>query len=123
VKHLKVAYSKMLRDRRLKARVAVMSSLTAYGDGGKAIALTVTDIGHKGVGVCAKETLAINDVLAFSLSLPNIEKALDIQMRVLWTRSYGAAGGEIIDLSQENAAILADWLTANRRLSQREYCN
>jgi len=109
-KHLRTAYHKMLQDHRKKSRVAVMSSVVATDQHGKSFPVLVTDVGHGGVGLSTKETLAIGNVLSFCLPLPDAQKSLDLQIRVLWTRDYGAAGGEYKQIRPADLAALHEWL-------------
>ena len=115
---LKVAYTRMLLDHRLRARYAVMTSLIAIGENNRSIPLTMTDIGECGLGLKTKEKLMIGSVLSFSLSLPDAKRPIYIQARVLWTREYDTAGCEFLRIPPVDLEILRDWLKQKIRVKK-----
>ena len=110
-KSFKDAYSRMLLDYRRHSRHALMSPVVATLDDGRAISVTVTDIGDGGVGLSTKETLVTGDVLSFRLRLPGTRDIL-VHVRVLWMREYGRAGCEFLRIPPVDLIILHDWLKA-----------
>lgn len=115
---LKSAYRRMLLDYRLKARYAVMTPLTAkHSDGGK-VSLTVTDIGEGGIGVSSKENLSLGNELSFALRLPKTPLPIHIQARVIWTRKYGTAGCDFLNIPPVDREILRDWLRAKTQVKK-----
>jgi hypothetical protein len=110
-KSFKDAYSRMMLDYRRYARQALMSPVIATLEDGRAMSVTVTDIGDGGVGLSRKEKLVTGDVLSFRLRLPGAREIL-VQVRVLWTREYGRAGCEFLRIPPVDLVILHDWLKA-----------
>ncbi|SPF48085.1 hypothetical protein SBA1_800008 [Candidatus Sulfotelmatobacter kueseliae] len=110
-KSFKDAYSRMMLDYRRYARQALMSPVIATLEDGRAMSVTVTDIGDGGVGLSSKEKLVTGDVLSFRLRLPGAREIL-VQVRVLWTREYGRAGCEFLRIPPVDLVILHDWLKA-----------
>ncbi len=106
----RAAYSRMLRDYRRHARYALLESIQAAGENGRAIPATLTNIGDGGLGLSTKEELMIGEILAFHLQLPAAPRQISIQARVLWTRDYGAAGCEFVRIPPVDLQILHDWL-------------
>lgn len=117
-KSLKIAYTRMLQDHRRHARYSVMTPLTAQNQNKRFIPMTITDIGDGGIGLMSREQLAIGDVLSFRLSLPNADRPVYIDARVLWTRQYGAAGCEFLRIPPVDLNILHDWLKSKCRVKQ-----
>jgi CheY-like chemotaxis protein len=109
-KILKGAYSKMLQEHRRHTRYALMTSLVATDKSGRTMQIIVTDIGYGGLGLSTRETLAVGDLLACHLLLPGAKRAIDIEVRVLWTRRHGVVGGEFVHISPRDFRILLDWL-------------
>ena len=107
---LKQTYWKLLRDYRQHTRVVLMRSLIAENQDGRSVPIMVENIGEGGVGLSAKEFLSLRDVLSFPLLLPGTEMPIDIEVRVLWLRQYGAAGCEFVSISQADRGRLHDWL-------------
>lgn len=107
---LKQAYSKLLQDYRQHTRCAVMRSLIAKNQYGRSVPIIVENIGEGGVGLSAREFLSLRDVLSFRLLLPGTEMPIDIEVKVLWLRQYGAAGCEFVSISQADRCRLRDWL-------------
>ena len=109
-RNLRLAYTKMMQDHRQRGRVSLMKSIIATDRDEKPVALTVTDIGYNGAGFRTRQPLAVDDLLTLNLPLPGIHELLEVKIRVLWTRDYGAAGGEFVHLSPATAAILHEWV-------------
>ena len=107
---LKQTYSKLLHDYRQHTRCVVMKSLTATNQDGRSVPILVQNIGEGGVGLSAREFLSLRDVLSFPLLLPGTDMPIDIEVRVLWLRQYGAAGCEFVRISQADRLRLRDWL-------------
>lgn len=108
-KALKSAYFRMVQDHRLHARYALMTSLVATDETQRAVPVTITDIGDGGVGLNTKVELTIGDILSFHLMLPGANRDVYVQVRVLWTREYGAVGCEFLRIPPVDADILHDW--------------
>ncbi|MFZ1918765.1 MAG: PilZ domain-containing protein [Terriglobales bacterium] len=107
---LKQTYWKLLRDYRQHTRCVLIRPLIARNQDDRSVPITVENIGEGGVGLSAKEFLSLRDVLSFSLLLPGTEMPIDIEVRVLWVRQYGAAGCEFVSISQADRGRLHDWL-------------
>jgi CheY-like chemotaxis protein len=110
VQPLKQTYSKLLQDYRQHTRCSIMRSLIARNQYGRSVPIVVENIGEGGVGLRAREFLSLRDVLSFSLLLPGTEMPLEIDVRVLWLRQYGAAGCEFVSISQADRRRLHDWV-------------
>jgi hypothetical protein len=121
-KSLKLAYAKMLHDYRRHARLSVVIPLTAFGECDRPVPITVMDIGYGGIGMNLKNRVEIGEVLSFHLSLPNARKAIYIQARVLWTRQFGRAGCEFLQLPPVDLAILHDWLLERIQVKKPAVC-
>jgi PilZ domain-containing protein len=115
---LKSAYRRMLLDHRLKARYAVMARLTAKDGAGRNLIITVTDIGEGGIGIGSKAKLALGDELSFTLHLPKTRLSIHIQARIIWTREYGTAGCDFINVPPVDRQILRDWLKAKMQVKR-----
>lgn len=109
-KSLQLAYSRMLTDHRRHSRYVIMIPVMATDKHGRAIPLTVADIGDGGVGLRAKEELSRGDAISFRLLLPGTRKEIYIQARVAWTSGYGLAGCEFVHLPPIDVDILHQWL-------------
>jgi len=118
LKSLQAAYSRMLRDYRAHTRFAVMASVLATDDHDTVVAVTVTNIGEGGVGLAAKENLAIGSVLRFGLPLPGLTGEIRIRARVLWNRESGAAGCEFVHVSPGDLLVLHAWLENRYRFKR-----
>ena len=114
---LKSAYRRMLLDYRLKARYAVMKQLSA-SNGTRNFSVTVTDIGEGGIGISSREPLTIGDELSFSLRLPKTPLPIHIQARVIWTRAYGTAGCDFLNIPPVDREILRDWVKAKTQVKK-----
>jgi len=110
LKQLRMAYSKMMRDHRLRGRVPLIASANATNQNQQSVPLKITDIGYEGIGFRPQAAVAANDVLTFHLSLPDMPGSLLIKLKVLWTRNYGIAGGRFEDLAPRDVATLRDWM-------------
>jgi hypothetical protein len=115
---VKAAYSRMLLDYRLNTRYAVMTPATAHDQHGRNVVVTITDIGDGGVGITCRAPLAVGDVLSFNLCLPETHVPLSIRARVDWTRDYGAAGCEFLEMPPHHRDFLRDWLKSKIRIKQ-----
>jgi len=113
---LKGAYSKMLWDYRRHARHAVMMPVDALGEDGGRISLTVVNVGYGGVGLETKGKVVIGDVLSFQMSLPDAQRVMPVNVRVLWALESGRAGCEFVRLRPCDHIVLDDWLKANGRV-------
>ncbi|HWY59727.1 MAG TPA: PilZ domain-containing protein [Terriglobales bacterium] len=109
-KGIRSAYLRMLRDHRVHARYPLMMALTATDEANKAVPVTVTDIGDGGVGLNTKAQLTIGETLSIRLMLPGLKRDIYMQVRVLWTREYGAAGCKFLRIPPVDCEILQDWL-------------
>jgi hypothetical protein len=109
---LKSAYSRMLLEHRRVVRHVLMLPVTATFDDGRAVPVTVTDIGDGGVGLNAKDAFTVGDVLSFRLPLSGAPRQILIHARVSWTRAYGRAGCEFVRIPPVDLIILHDWLKA-----------
>lgn len=109
-KALKNAYCRMVQDHRAHARYALMMSLIASDETKRTVPLIVTNIGDGGVGLATKLNLTIGDILSFRLLLPGLSREISVQVRVLWSREYGAAGGEFLRIPPVDVDILHEWL-------------
>jgi hypothetical protein len=117
-KSLKAAYSRMLYDHRRHIRYALMSSVVATDDSGRAVDVTVLDIGDGGVGLSTKRQFSVGDTLSFRLLLPGTDRAVYIQARVQWTRPYGTLGCEFLRIPPVDLNILHDWLTIKNQVKK-----
>jgi hypothetical protein len=109
-KGIRSAYLRMLRDHRVHARYPLMIALTATDEANRDVPLTVTDIGDGGVGLNTKAQLTIGETLSIRLMLPGLKRDIYVQVRVLWTREYGAAGCKFLRIPPVDSDILRDWL-------------
>jgi hypothetical protein len=109
-KAMRSAYLRMLRDHRVHARYPLMMKLTVTDEANKAVAVTVTDIGDGGLGLNTKAQLTIGETLSIRLLLPGLTRDIYLQVRVLWTREYGAAGCKFLRIPPVDSDILQDWL-------------
>ena len=112
---LRTAYSHLLVDYRRKRRYAIMTSVMAINQKHCGILVRITDIGEGGVGLYSKEKVTVGDVLSFSLLLPDTTKAIELKAQVAWTREYGTAGCEFLDIPPVDSDILRNWLKAKTR--------
>ena len=115
---LRSAYRRMLLDYRLKARYPVMRQLTARIAGGRNLRMTATDIGEGGIGISSKEKVTVGDELSFTLQLPQAALPIHIQARIIWTREYGTAGCDFLNIPPVDREILRDWLRAQIRVKK-----
>lgn len=115
---LRIAYSWMLRDHRRSARYALMTQVIAQGQKHSSLPITIMDIGDGGAGLMTKGVLAIGDTLSFRLSLPGVDRAIYMEVRILWTREYGSVGCEFLRIPPVDLSILHDWLKSKCRVKQ-----
>lgn len=115
---LKTVYSRMLRDYRKHTRFAVMNRVLAMDENKRVIPLIVTNIGEGGAGLACKHQLAIGSILDFETTLPGISHKVKIRARVLWTREYGTAGCEFVQLPAFDLQILYAWLESRYRVKK-----
>ena len=124
---LRSAYSRMLLEYRLNARYAILAHLQASCEDGRLLAVTVTDIGDNGIGLKSGEALAVGRLLSLSLPLHEVPFPLHMQVRVIWTRDYGVAGAEIVNIPPVDREILREWLKkkmqVKKPLAQPEVAN
>jgi PilZ domain len=115
---LKSAYRRMLLDYRLKARYAVMTQLNAKHGDGRKVSVIVTDIGEGGIGISSKEKLPVGTKLSFALRLPKTPLPIHVQARIIWTRDYGTAGCDFLNLPPIDREILRDWLKGKTQVKK-----
>jgi hypothetical protein len=118
VTSLKAAYSRMVRDYRKHTRFAVMTPVLATDDDIRTLPITVTNIGEGGVGITSIETVRIGGILSFRMRLPELKNEIAIQARVLWTRPYGAAGCEFVQVAPFDLQLLHAWLESRYRIKK-----
>ena len=117
-KCMKTAYSMMLLDYRRHTRHALMIPLVAKCGDGRAMSVTITNIGYGGVGLSTTQELVIGDVLSFRLLLPGAPKDILVCARVLWTFEQGRAGCEFMRLPPVDLMILDEWLKAKAQIKK-----
>jgi len=117
-KAIRSAYLRMLRDHRLHARYPLMMPLTATNDANQTVPVTVTDIGDGGVGLNTKAQLTVGETLSIRLLLPGMKRDIYMQVRVLWTREYGAAGCEFLRIPPVDSDVLHDWLKSKSHIKK-----
>lgn len=116
VASMKTAYSRMVHDYRKHTRFAVMTPVIATEEGARTVQITITNIGEGGVGVTSVETLRIGSILSFRMRLPEVKSDISIRARVLWTRPYGAAGCEFVQVPRVDLQLLHAWLQSRYRI-------
>jgi hypothetical protein len=117
-KAMRGAYFRMVRDHRVHARYPLMMALTATDEANRAVPVTVTDIGDGGVGLNTKAQLTIGETLSIRLLLPGLKRDIYLQVRVLWTREYGAAGCKFVRIPPVDSEILRDWLKGRIKIKK-----
>jgi len=117
-KALKAAYSRMIYDHRRHARYPLMSVVNATDDKNRSSDVTITNIGHGGVGLSSKQELQLGDTLSFHLLLPGANKSVYIQARVRWARQYGAVGCEFLRIPPADLSRLHDWLISKNQIKK-----
>ncbi|MGA2004901.1 MAG: PilZ domain-containing protein [Terriglobales bacterium] len=117
-KTLKQVYSRMLLEYRKHTRYPLTNSLTAIDQYGRALPVTVTNIGDGGVGLSTSESLLRGDLLSFSLLLPDTDVPIQIEARVQWTRQYGTVGCEFSRIPPADLEVLYSWLKCKCRIKK-----
>ncbi len=107
---LKSAHSRMLLEYRLNTRYALFVHVTAADERNQPFPLTVTDVGEGGIGIRTGKRLAVGEALFLTLPLPELHRAVHMQVRVAWTRSYGTAGCELLSMPPVDCDVLRIWL-------------
>ena len=115
---LKTAYARMLLDYRMHSRHAVMAGGTANTVTGQVFPIMVTDISEGGVGIKNSEQVPVGSTLSLTFPLRDAPMPLHIRARVVWTRGYGTAGCEIIDMPPVDRGVFRDWLKARTRVKK-----
>jgi hypothetical protein len=115
---LKTAYARMLLDHRIHARHAVMTNAIANYANGEPFPITVTDISEGGVGIKNSMQIAVGTVLWLKVPLRDAPMPLHLQTRIVWTRGYGTAGCEIVDMPPVDRGVFRDWLKARTRVKK-----
>jgi len=117
-KAIRSAYLRLLRDHRVHARYPLMTAVTATDEANRSVPVTVTDIGDGGVGLNTKAQLTIGEILSIRLLLPGLKRDVYMQVRVLWTREYGAAGCKFLRIPPVDSDILRDWLKSKSQIKK-----
>lgn len=117
-KSLKTAYARMLLDYRMHARHAVMVCGTAKDENGQSFAIMITDLSERGVGIRNSVQVGVGSALSLRVSLRDAPMPLHLSVRVVWTREYGTAGCEIVDMPPIDRAIFRDWLKARTQVKK-----
>jgi Tfp pilus assembly protein PilZ len=117
-KSFKTAYSRILRGYRKHTRFALMTKVLAVDDKQGTFSVTVTNIGEGGVGLATNDALEIGSTVTFPLPLPGLKNEIQIEARVLWTRSSGVAGCEFVHIPATNRQILRAWLESKYRIKR-----
>jgi CheY-like chemotaxis protein len=117
-KSLKTAYSRMLRDYRKHTRFALMTRVLAVDEKKGTLSVIVTNVGEGGVGLATNGELAIGSIVSFQLPLPGLKSEIQIEARVLWTRSYGVAGCEFVHIPAASRQALSAWLESRYRIKK-----
>jgi hypothetical protein len=115
---LKTAYSRMLHDYRKHTRFALTRVLAAVDGKKGTFSVTVTNVGEGGVGLATNEELAIGSIVSFLLPLPGLKSEIQIEARVLWTRSNGIGGCEFVQIPATSGQILRTWLESRYRIKK-----
>ncbi len=115
---LKTAYARMLLDYRMQSRHAVMAGGTANTETGLAFPIMVTDISEGGVGIKNSEPVPVGSMLLLKFPLRDAPMPLHIRARVVWTRGYGTAGCEIIDMPPDERVVFRDWIKARTQVKK-----
>jgi hypothetical protein len=95
-----------------------MMPLAATDEANRTVPVTVTDIGDGGVGLNTKAQLTVGETLSIRLLLPGMKRDVYMQVRVLWTREYGAAGCEFLRIPPVDSDILHDWLKRKSQIKK-----
>jgi hypothetical protein len=64
------------------------------------------------------EKLTVGDELSLALRLPQTRLPIHIQARVIWTREYGTAGCDFLNIPPVDREILCDWLKAKTQVKK-----
>jgi hypothetical protein len=87
-----------------------MTPDVATDDDNGTLPITVTNIGEG--------ALRIGGILSFRMRLPELKNEIAIQARVLWTRPYGAAGCEFVQVAPFDLQLLNAWLESRYRIKK-----
>ena len=115
---LRTAYSRMLLEHRKNVRYPLMIPLMATDEKRRTIPLSVKDIGDGGVGLKAKEKLAIGGMLSFRLQLPGAKREIYAEVRVVWSQDNGNAGCEFLRIPPLDVDSLYEWLKGKARVKK-----
>ncbi|HZR55796.1 MAG TPA: PilZ domain-containing protein [Terriglobales bacterium] len=107
---IKQVYSRMIREHRRYERLALMKVVSAKKESGSYFPVTISDVGEGGVGLLTKERLKIGEILECRLLLAGAEREIHISVQVLWTKPYGMAGAEFVNIDSSDLRVLYRWL-------------
>jgi len=112
---LRSAYSKLVREERRNARVAVMKFVPARTEAGQYLPITVTDVSERGLGFLTKQPVEVGDRFSCDLLLPHMATPIHIEARVIWVQRDNWAGADFERVSAADLRLLYGWL-AKREL-------
>jgi response regulator RpfG family c-di-GMP phosphodiesterase len=115
---LKTAYSRMVREARRNPRRAIMRRVLAKNRRGELIQITITDVSEQGIGLFSKHNLVVGDFLSFDLALPNAERSLRAEIRLLWSR-HNLAGADFERISIADRQFLHAWFASREKHDRR----
>jgi PilZ domain len=128
---MNAAYSRMLRDYREHARFAVMVPVIATDEENRSFPVTITNVGRGGacllisrptnVGGAVRtpgETAVVGSLLWFAIPLFGLQNPVRVRARILWTREYGAAGCEFVQITAGDLAVLSDWIESRYQIKK-----
>jgi hypothetical protein len=105
-----LVYSRMTSETREQPRYGVRLLVAAQDINDKPVPVTMIDISRDGVGLTFTGKVAVDDTLKFRLLLPEANKILRFDARILWTLPYNRAGAEFVNMSTIDADVLQRWL-------------